>query len=357
MAPRPIDIILRNVLEEAAPFFDVDQYYGRPPVIVLVGRFKAEAADRGAVERHLASRGYYTRLTPLPRGQWLLEVSPRPMSRSKRRWIVNLVLFVATIGTTVAAGTMMSGASLMHPANWLKGVPFSAALMGILLCHEMGHFVASLRHKVRATLPYFLPFPNMFGTWGALIRMESPIPDRRALLDIGAAGPLSGFLVALPITVIGLHLSRVVAPGAMAPGTMLLGDSLLFKGLTYLIKGPLHGGDVMLHPLALAGWIGLFVTAVNLLPIGQLDGGHVSYALFGKWSIWVARAAFVALVPLAFVWNVWLLWALLILLFVRLGHPPPLDDKLPLTPARRAIGVIVLVIFVLTFMPAPIRIL
>ncbi len=357
MSPRPIEVILRHVLAEIEPFFEVDQYYGRPPGIVLVGRFKPAGGDTATVERHFAPLGYYTRVSALPRGQWLVEVSPRPLARARNRYVVNVVLFLATVGTTVAAGTMMAGGNLAHPSDWVKGIPFSAALLGILMCHEMSHFLASVRHKVRATLPYFLPFPNAFGTFGAVIKMESPIPDRRALLDIGAAGPIAGFVAALPLTVIGLRYSAVVPPAAMKHGMMLLGDSLLFKLLTYTVKGPIGKGDLMLHPLALAGWIGLFVTAVNLLPIGQLDGGHVSYALFGKRSIWVARVAFLAFLPLAFLWNVWLFWALLILLFVRLGHPPPLDDALPLTPTRRVIGWLVFALFILTFIPAPIKII
>ena len=142
----------------------------------------------------------------------------------------------------------------------------------------------------------------------------------------------------------------------MAAGTVILGDSLIFKILTYIVKGPIGGADVSLHPLALAGWIGLWVTSVNLLPIGQLDGGHVSYAMFGKYSIWVARAAFLALVPLGFIWTGWFFWALLIILVVRLRHPPPVDDAVPLTPARRFIGWAVFLIAVLTFIPAPIKI-
>ena len=358
MTPRPIEVILRNVLEEVEPFFEVEKFYGRPPGVVLVGKFKAGGHDADAVARHFEPLGYYTKATPLASERWLVEVSPRRLERPRRRMLVNAVLFVATIGTTLAAGTWQRGGNLLRPADWLLGIPFSASIMTILLCHEMAHFFASMRHRVRATLPYFLPVPHpLLGTFGAVIKMESPIPDRRALLDIGAAGPLAGFLVALPLTVVGLHYSTIVSPGAAGAGAVIFGDSLIFKLLTYAVKGPLGGMDVSLHPLALAGWIGLWVTSVNMLPIGQLDGGHVSYAMFGKYSIWVARAAFLALIPLGFIWTGWFFWAFLIILFIRLKHPPPVDDDAPLTPLRRVVGWVVFAIAVLTFIPAPINIL
>jgi membrane-associated protease RseP (regulator of RpoE activity) len=358
MTPRPVEVILRNVLEEIKPFFEVDKFYGRPPGVILIGRFVDGDAGVEPLARRLEPFGYYSKATPLEAGRWQLEVSPTPLEKPKKRVLINVALFVATVGTTLAAGTLHRGGDLTKAADWLLGIPFSASIMAILLCHEMAHFTASAWHKVRATLPYFLPVPHpLLGTFGAFIKMESPIPDRRALLDIGAAGPLAGFLVALPVTAIGLHYSTVVPAAALQPGTIILGDSLAFKFLTYVIKGPLAGGDVTLHPLALAGWIGLWVTSVNLLPIGQLDGGHVSYALFGRYSIWVARAAFVALIPLGFVWTGWFFWALLILIIVRLRHPPPIDDGALATPARRFIGWLVFAIAILTFIPAPITVL
>ncbi|MGD8718845.1 MAG: site-2 protease family protein [Candidatus Zixiibacteriota bacterium] len=357
MTPRPLDVILRNVLEEVAPFFDVEKYYGRPPGVALVGRYR-ESGGADILARNLGQLGYYTTATPLDDGKWLVEVSPKPLKKPRWRVLINAGLLLATIGTTLAAGSWQRGGNLLHARDWLLGVPFSASIIGILLCHEMAHFFASMRHRVRATLPYFLPVPHpLLGTFGAVIKMESPIPNRRALLDIGAAGPIAGFLVALPLTIIGLYLSTPVDPGAAAAGTLILGDSLIFKLLTYAVKGPMGGLDVTLHPLALAGWIGLWVTSVNMLPIGQLDGGHISYAMFGKHSIWVARGAFALLIPLGFLWTGWFFWAFLIILFVRLKHPPPIDDAAPLTPWRRVVGWAAFAIAILTFIPAPINIL
>jgi len=325
--------------------------------VVLVGRFKADAYDAEAVARHFEPLGYYTKATALKSGRWLVEVSPKQLAAPRRRVLVNVALFVATIGTTLFAGMLQRDGNWLKPSDWLLGVPFSASILAILLCHEMAHYVASARHKVRATLPYFLPVPHpLMGTFGAVIKMESPIPDRKALLDIGAAGPLAGFVVAIPLTVIGLWNSSLVPSEAVTPGTLVFGESMIFRFLIYIIKGPLSGAEVLLHPLAFAGWIGLWVTSVNLLPVGQLDGGHVSYALFGKYSIWVARAAFVVLLPLGFLWPGWFIWALFIYIFVRLRHPPPIDDAVRLTPARRLVGWAVFAVGVLTFIPVPISI-
>jgi membrane-associated protease RseP (regulator of RpoE activity) len=354
MTPHPGEVILRDVVARLEPVFTVERYYGRPPGVILVGRFSL-GGDAGAAERLLAPYGYYLRAGRMASGQWMVEVSPRPLARPRKRVWVNVLLFVATVGTTLAVGAMQRGGDITRPADWLLGVPFSASLMGILLCHEMAHFTASRRHHVAATLPYFLPVPHpLLGTFGAFIKMESPIPDRRALLDIGAAGPLAGFAVALPLTIIGLHLSAVVPHADIVKGSLALGDSLLFRALTHLVKGPLPGREVMLHPLALAGWIGMWVTAMNLLPMGQLDGGHVSYALFGPRSVWVARVALAALVGLGFMWNGWWVWAVFVLLLVRLKHPAPLDEAVALGPARRFVGWLVFFIGALTFIPTPV---
>ena len=184
----------------------------------------------------------------------------------------------------------MAGADpFADPVALLEGIPFSAALLAILLAHEFSHYLISHRHGVRASLPLFIPGPTLAGTFGAIIRIESPIPDRRSLLEIGISGPLAGFLVALPIAVVGLKLSHVAAHSAVAlaqagsDAGIGLGNSLLFTLLERLVLGPLpQDASLVLHPVAFAAWIGFFVTAINLLPVGQLDGGHVTYAMFGR---------------------------------------------------------------------------
>jgi len=276
----------------------------------------------------------------------------------KRR--IPVLLFLATVVTTLGAGAMMAGADpFVDPAALLEGVPFSAALLLILLAHEFSHYITSHRHGVKASLPMFIPGPPLAGTFGAIIRIESPIPDRRALLEIGIAGPLAGFLVALPIAVVGLIHSHVALPtataAAQAGGGMGigLGNSLLFTLLERLVLGPLPPhASLLLHPVAFAAWIGFFVTAINLLPVGQLDGGHVLYALAGHRQEGISRAVLLVLAPLGFLWWGWFLWGgMLLLLGPR--HPPVLAEESPLGTRERLLGVIAAVLLVLTLAPAP----
>ncbi len=225
--------------------------------------------------------------------------------------------------------------------------------MAILLAHESGHWLMSRRHGVKASLPYFIPFPlPPFGTLGAVIRMKSPMTTRKALLDIGAAGPFAGLVVAIPVTIVGLLHSEVVE-GSIGEGVPL-GSSLLFHLLIWLVKGPIPSGqEVVLHPLAYAGWVGLFVTALNLLPIGQLDGGHILYSLIGQKSLKVFKLTLGAfgLICIIF-YRGWFLLILLLLLF-GLRHPPPLDSVTPLGRKRVAVGLLAFVIFFLCFTPKP----
>jgi len=249
----------------------------------------------------------------------------------------------------------------------VAGPLYAVGLMAILLAHEMGHYLMSLRWRVRASLPYFLPFPNVpglfqspIGTFGAVITMKSRMPNRKALLDIGAAGPIAGFVVSLVLVTIGLALSTIQTlpahwppPGYVA---YVFGDSLLFTALRWLVLGPVpHGADVILHPLARAGWVGLFVTALNLLPLGQLDGGHIVYALDRRHYRFVVLATTGLLLTLVFYSAVWTLFAFLALIFGR-RHPPPADDYVPLDPLRRKIGYFSMVILVLCFMPNPLKV-
>ncbi|RME63046.1 MAG: site-2 protease family protein, partial [Nitrospirae bacterium] len=199
-----------------------------------------------------------------------------------RRYLLPLVLFCLTVLSTLFAGALQKGLNpISDVKNLLAGVPFSLSLMSILLAHEFAHFFASKFNRVEATLPHFIPVPSIIGTFGAFIKMKSPIVTRKALVEIGASGPLAGFVVALFVSAYGLSLSEVVAVKDTGAG-LVLGDSIVFKGLSWLILGNIpEGKDVLLHPVAFAGWIGMFVTAMNLLPIGQLDGGHIAYALLG----------------------------------------------------------------------------
>ena len=256
-----------------------------------------------------------------------------------RRYIIHLVLFILTLLST-----------------WLTGGPgYSISIMLILLGHELGHYFMSRRNGMKATLPFFLPFPfSPFGTLGAVIRMKSTIPSRRALFDTGAAGPLTSLCLSIPAIVIGLRLSEVGPVSQIREGTIRLADPLLFAFIQKLVLGRVpENYDVILHPIGYAGWVGLFVTALNLLPIGQLDGGHIAYALFGRRS---RTIFFVTIAIMAFItvfYNPG--WFLLLLLLIIFGfrHPAPLDDQIPLDTKRKVIGGVAFLAFFLSFTPAP----
>ncbi len=271
--------------------------------------------------------------------------------------VVNIVLFLITLLTTTMAGANVVPLGinpLRNPGALLAGLPFAATLMSILGIHELGHYIASRIHGVRATLPYFIPGPPvLIGTFGAFIRMKSPPLTRRALFDVGAAGPWAGVLVAIPAVALGLGLSEV-RPLDLEEAGLFFGDSLLFSLLTRLVLG-VSADDVtiILHPVALAGWIGLFVTFLNLIPVGQLDGGHVAYALFGAVHRWPARAFLVLIAALGFYgWPGWLIWALL-LIFLGVDHPPTVDRVTPLDARRRLAAWATVGLFVVTFIPVP----
>ena len=274
---------------------------------------------------------------------------------------IHWVLFLLTVFTTLLAGAMMEGARIWeNPIEIFRGLPFSITLMLILGTHEFGHYYYAQKHKVEATLPYFIPAPPflfLIGTFGAFIKIKSPIYRKDALLQIGAAGPIAGFVIAVPALIIGLLLSDVVEKMNIQ-GALMLGDSILMKVLTWITHpGLLETQDIMLHPIAFAGWIGLLVTMLNLLPIGQLDGGHVAYAMLGNKQNLVAKVAMLALIPLSFLSLNWLVWGLLILFLMRsTKHPPIQDINAPLSEQNKQIGYICLVIFILCFIPAPFKI-
>lgn len=275
----------------------------------------------------------------------------------RRRLWVHVGLFALTALTTTMAGAILAGVNpFTSPAALAAGLPFSVALLAILLCHELGHYLMCVRHGVDASLPYFLPAPPLvmaFGTFGAFIRVRSRFPHRRALFDMGAAGPWAGFVVAVVVFVIGLRLSYVDD----APADVLFGDSLLTSVLTRIVLAA-DPDTVFIHPVGLAGWFGLLVTSFNLLPAGQLDGGHVVYAALGRRTPMLSGALVALLVWLGIqVWLGWLVWAVIVGLMARLGHPPTLDDHVPIGRARLVAAASSLVMFAVTFVPEPIRLL
>src|SRR5512142_2716097 len=289
----------------------------------------------------------------------------------------NVLLFLATLATTLWMGFQYAPPPVpaLTFGNVVRGgFPFAGSLVAILFTHEMGHYVLARRYGVRATLPYFIPVPFGAGTLGAVIRMRSPIPSRRATLDIGAAGPLAGLAVAIPLLLLGLSLSEVRAVGAEAVATSstiqspfaivrallahqplhgasgtFFGDSAITWAAGRLVFGALPAGhDVYLHPVALAAWLGLLVTTLNLVPLGQLDGGHVVYALLGRRRARaVGRIVSGGLLAAGLFWTwSWLLWWALTRLVIGVGHPPALVEE-PLGAGRKAIAWLSLVLFVL----------
>lgn len=319
-------------------------------------------------------------------------IRPEP----SKTW-VNALLFALTMVSVFIAGTYYTlGSTYQGPPNpsfqalWPYvrssvggGLAFMVSLLAILVAHEFGHYLAGRYHRTHVTLPYFIPLPVGLGTMGAFIRLKEPPKNKRILLDIGIAGPLAGLVVAIPVLIIGLMLSEVSAiPAQLPPGTGLQieGNSLLYLLAKYLVFGqllpapgsygslsslqywvmyfftghplPLGGVDVMLSPVAWAAWAGLLVTALNLIPAGQLDGGHLIYVLLGKRANLLLPFILVILVLLGFVWPGWWLWAFLIFILGRL-HAEPLDQITSLNPARRAVAWLGIIVFILVFTPVP----
>ncbi len=253
--------------------------------------------------------------------------------------VINLLLFLLTILTTYL----------------VQGLSYSISIVLILLAHEMGHYLMCRRYGIDATLPYFIPMPvPPFGTMGAFIKMKAPIPDKRALFDIGVAGPLAGLVFTFPILIYGLLQSSFVPQAETTDYGIYLGESLLFSNLTEIVLGPEPAGyDTMLHSMAYAGWAGLFVTALNLLPIGQLDGGHVLYAVFGRKSKLIYFFTMGIFILICLIWYRGWLLLIVLLLWFGFKHPAPLNDLTPLDLKRKLIGYLTFIIFIISFVPVP----
>jgi len=291
-----------------------------------------------------------------------IEGSDVPARSESSGWLVPIGLFLTTVFTTLWAGAYATNSDpfvgawrflVENPTALSKGIPFAGTLLGILVTHEFGHYLLSRIHRVPASLPLFIPGPPHFiGTFGAIIRMRGPILSRKALFDIGVAGPIAGFVVAMIALVFGLRWSTVVIDQGFFG--LRLGEPLLLQFFTWLVIGPIQQGyDVVLHPVAFAAWFGLFVTSLNLIPIGQLDGGHVAYALWGSRQRTIALAILPVLVVLGFIgWPGWFLWAGMAGI-LGLAHPPVLDPHTALGRTRVLVGWAAMAIFALTFAPVP----
>lgn len=338
---------------------DITLDYPEPGFIRLRGDL---LCDLNAQFDTLRARFEHHAFTPLIRdesGDTVLIAIPKLFRPKRTRPFINLALFIATIFTTLWVGSAYEtgafGADSLPAfiSQLWQGWPFSLSILVILGAHELGHYFAARYHKVNVTLPYFIPVPTILGTLGAFIAIREPIKNKRALFDIGASGPLAGLVFALPILAFGLATSEL---GPSNP-QFAEGNSLLYAAMKVLVLGqfyPANGVDVYLNQVAWAGWCGLLVTGINLMPIGQLDGGHSAYVLFGKRSklfFWPVIVGMIV-ISLVFRTTIWVLWTALLFFFGRM-HAEPLDSVTDPGWPRRALALFLLILFVLTFVPVP----
>lgn len=385
MTEEPLSGGLPPVIDYLEPF-ETFQAYRLRGGMMYRGRVRADfAGDKERLGRFLAAAPGTVRLEEID-GRLYATVRVYTGRRPGRNLWLHAVLLLLTSLTVLAAGGnlaagMWGQATTVWPFEWIveavawtadgqgdvflksqlpdyltrlhAGIPYATALLFVLLAHEMGHYFMSRRHGTDATLPYLLPAPVLFGTFGAVIKMRSPIVHRRALFDIGVAGPIAGLVASVIVCVIGLTRSEFVSESV--GGGLRLGDPLLLQLLVRVVMGPVPPNhDVLRHPVALAGWFGFFVTFLNLMPLGQLDGGHLWYALIGRRQRYVGWTAFGLLLGMGAIFPGWIVLAALVLLLLRIAHPPVMDESVPLGRGRAAVGIVLIVVFVLLFMPEPV---
>lgn len=356
-----------DLREVVTPIMEVQRVeHVSPPergAIRIVGTLTADPAYAYRyIEPHMHNLGY----TPLmqegtQRDEAVIMAMPGRIENSQSRLWLAVLLFVLTVVSTVLVGGTFSSTTGLFDLG--LGLAFSAALLSILLAHELGHYLTARRLGVNVSYPFFIPMPfTPIGTMGAFISMKAPPPDRRALLAIAIAGPVAGMLVAIPVLLLGLYLSEVTTFESIAAESQIImveGNSLLYAAAKILVFGrflPDGTSDVLLHPVAWAGWVGLLVTALNLIPAGQLDGGHIFYALtnarIARITTWVVAAI---LLGLSFLWTGWVVWAILIVVLGQ-QRAPMLNELVRLKGWQRAVAIAGMVLFLLVFMPAPLSI-
>ena len=360
----PVDVEwLKSEVGKQFPFYDTRIHEGTVVFFIRVDEQTLED-NFNQLRQRLGERGFI----PLLRyegGEHRIYIIQKPKRRQKPLW-TNLTLLIATVITTILTGSLLHiGASdlwsvsnvalVFAPENLLYGaVFFSLPLMSILLIHEMGHYFISKRHGIATSLPYFLPIPPILpgfniGTFGALISSSDPMPNKKALFDVGISGPLAGFLVAIPVTIIGIVTSELVEISEVTSGEPILGTSLLFLLLVDVLRVIPEGFTINLNAIAFAGWIGLLITSINLLPAGQLDGGHIFRAVLGekqKYAGWIA--------VFIMIFTGWTFFAIIIVFVMGMMHPPPLNDDSALDIKRKLLFFVALAILLLCFIPFPI---
>ena len=350
-----------NIIESEVPDFRIYEYALEDGSYFFYGNPIDDPKD---VIRRLwvpiSSMGYDIRMV-YELGEYVLVISP--VTPKKDRVWINVVLAFLTVITTMFVGSIMFGIDpFSNPTAILKGLPFTLAIMFVLGSHEMGHYIVARIHGMKTTLPYFIPFPSLVGTMGAVIKHKGPIPNRKALFDVGVAGPIVGLFASIIVTVVGLSLTPLNT--VIPDGSMFLKLSL---PILFVIIGNLTGEigtETVMHPVAFAGWVGMLVTALNLIPAGQLDGGHMLRAMLGPRSAYVSAVVpFILLSLSLFIYFVmqqnggmWLFWGLFITLFAAAGHPEPMEDSDYLGNSRILVGVLVFVAGLLCVTLVPIQV-
>jgi Zn-dependent protease len=370
----PFDIeLLQREVGQRFPFYDMKSNLS---TVAFFCRIDEETLEEKFESLRLVlSEKHYIPMIRFEQGEHIIYIIKKSVRKKRKSVWVNIVLLAATIFTTTLAGALQwvyidqsrlsltdtgileSISQSLQPGYLIQGfLFFSIPLMLILGIHEMGHYYASKKHHVDASLPYFIPLPPPFilGTFGALISTHEPIPNRKALLDIGIAGPICGFLVAIPVSLLGFFLMQQQPIIVDSAGqNLFLLPPLLLQGMESLFSIP---DNAIIHPTLFAGWVGIFLTAVNLLPAGQLDGGHVSRAVLKEKHKYLSWGVIIVLATLSFI-NPdnpgWLMFAILILLFIGTQHQPPLNEITPLDTRRKILGLVILIIFILSFTPFP----
>ncbi len=320
-------------------FFPIQEFNNDPDApYFVVTNYSPEKFS--ALRQELDQMGYIPFINPHDLF-YHIKLAQKP-EEGRSRIHVNIILFMATLGTTLLAGYFMG-------KSWVAAFGFAAAIMAIIGTHETAHFMAARKHGVKATLPYFIPAPTMIGTFGAVINVKSPIPNRNALFDLGISGPLAGLLVTIPVLMIGLSISTVTAE---TPSAMMFTPPLLMSIIAYFTAPVAATGQMIyLHPVAFAGWVGLLVTMLNLMPVAFLDGGHISRSIFSEKShFWISAVAIVVTLLLG-----WFFMAIIMILvlFRSKIHPGALDNVVPLTRGRKIMALVALAVLILCLAPVP----
>ncbi len=349
---KPSDQTAKSIYYQLADQFEISAIYHHNDRLIFRARsYQEQDAAVATVRKRLANSGFEPQIREDDHG---LLISVRELPWHKRVPRLNIMLFLATIVTVYFSPFFwnFSFDFLEIPGVFGDMTEFTVALMSILLFHEFGHYLAGRRRGVLMSLPYFIPAPNIAGTFGAIIKSRSPFTNRRDLIEVGAAGPIAGFVIAIAALIFGLQTSEVVA---LEGNAVTFGDSLIVRFLAWLVLGPVpEGFDYVLSPSAMAGWFGLFVTMINLLPLGQLDGGHILYGLIGRHQHKLGRPMLAIMIALGFWWPGWWIFGALVFLF-GVKHPPTHDDAMPLPRSALILGIIALIVFVICFIPIPIK--